>query len=430
MEMVPLRMRRKQYSKFGHEPLLSENLEYGADAFHDEWYPETDNRRRRRQNQQHRPERDLVVSPSVYYHVPLVVGIAQTQQPEHKQEASPEYPSLDDTQSHSLIHHNHHNLLNHHNPAKDLSIPLFSHGGLCCQCVRTQEIGLTENFGRFDLLLGPGLHLMCWPYSTIASRISLRIQQLDVACETKTKDHVFVHIEVSVQYKVIPEMAYLAYYRLTDPHNQIRSYIFDVVRAQVPAMTLDEVLGGRRADIAHAVHTRLCLVLSQYEFGYHVVQTLCTNVRPAQPSVVRAMNEVEACRRRKEAMVHRGEADKVIRVKQAEAGVDVAYLHGMGTAQQRKCLAAGMKESAAAEWNQDFAHVMDVLLVTQYMDLLNHVGAGSLIVRASPGEVMNMRQGLTTCENDDGDSDVDSSARSTDEEVVEDDNECEARELL
>ncbi|KAI2497229.1 hypothetical protein MHU86_17276 [Fragilaria crotonensis] len=430
MEMVPLRMRRKQSSKFGREPLLSENVaNSGADAFRDEWYSETNNRRRRRQNQYHRPERDLVVSPSLYYEVPLVVGIPQTQHEQQNQEPIPEFPSLDDAQGHSLIHHIHHNLLNHHNPAKDLSIPLFSHGGLCCQCVRTQEIGLTENFGRFDLL-GPGLHLMCWPYSTIASRISLRIQQLDVACETKTKDHVFVHIEVSVQYKVIPEMAYLAYYQLTDPHIQIRSYIFDVVRAQVPAMTLDDVLGGRRGDIANAVHTRLCLVLSQYDFGYHVVQTLCTNVRPAQPSVVRAMNEVEACRRRKEAMVHRGEADKVIRVKRAEAGVEVAYLHGMGTAQQRKCLAAGMKESAASGWNQDFSHVMDVLLVTQYMDLLTHVDAGSLIVRASPGEVMNMRQGLTAGGSDDGDSDVDSSAQSMDEEVVEDGDEFEARELL
>jgi regulator of protease activity HflC (stomatin/prohibitin superfamily) len=122
------------------------------------------------------------------------------------------------------------------------------------------------------MFLGPGLHLMCWPYSTIASRLSLRVQQLDVACETKTKDHAFVHVEVSVQYKVsIPEMAYLAYDCLADPYIQIRLYVFDVVRSQVPTMSLDDVFASRR-DVAHAVHTRLCLVPRDY--GYQLVQIL------------------------------------------------------------------------------------------------------------------------------------------------------------
>ena len=413
-------MRRKQSSVRGHRPLLLGNEENDADHFHDELYPIWNHRH------YHHPDRDLVV-PSVYYQVPVVPGVESTQQQAHQQQQRPDFPMLDDTRGHSLIHHIHHNLLNHNNPAKDLAIPLLSHGGLCCQCVRTQEIGLTENFGRFDILLGPGLHLMCWPYSTIASRLSLRVQQLDVACETKTKDHVFVHVEVSVQYKVIPEMAYLAYYCLADPHIQIRSYVFDVVRSQVPTMSLDDVFASRR-DVAHAVHTRLCLVLRDY--GYQLVQTLCTNVRPSQPSVVIAMNEVEACRRRKETMMYRGDAEKVIRVKRAEAGVEMAYLHGIGTAQQRKCLVAGMKESAAGGWSQDFSHVMDVLLVTQYMDMLVHIGAGNLIVRASPGEVMNVRQGLTKFGTDDNESDLDSSVPFLDEDDDDYAEEFQPRELL
>ena len=402
--MVPLRMRKNPRRPLGsrQEPLL--------DVFQNEWLPpgEQSHRHRRRQTHMHTHEHRL--SPSTNYEAPIVVGVI----PQQQGQFHTELPYLDGSHGRSLVHHIHHNLLEQTNPAEYLSIPLCSYGELCCQCVHTQEIGITENFGAFDLLLEPGLYILCWPYSTIAARMSLRIQQLDVVCETKTKDNVFVHIQISIQYKVIAEMAYFAHYRLEDPRQQIRSYVFDVVRAQVPLMEVDQVFLSKH-EIADEIQSRLRLVMSDY--GYEICNSLCTNVTPTH-SVKRAMTEVEACRREKLAMPYRAEANKISRIKKAEAHAQSTYLQGVGTANQRMHIVKGLKESAenwGTEQNLEFSHVMDILLLTQYMDMLAHVGANSLILRPAPGEVADIRQGLKYGADDDDESSQTSSV----EEVVE-----------
>ena len=213
---------------------------------------------------------------------------------------------------------------------------ILSHGCFCVRCVRSQELGVIENFGEFQELLGPGMHVMCWPYTGISSFISLRIQQLDIVCETKTRDNgmekvafflnhafasltffwiVFVHLQVVVQYRVIAAMAYFAHYRLEDPHLQIRSYVFDVVRATVPLLTVDELFASK-SDVGDDVQRRLREAMK--EFGFEIMHSLVTNISPN--SVLRdAMNEVEASRRMKLAMPVRSEASEYIFFRHARA---------------------------------------------------------------------------------------------------------------
>mmetsp|Transcript_117454 Transcript_117454/g.339580 ORF Transcript_117454/g.339580 Transcript_117454/m.339580 type:complete len:211 (+) Transcript_117454:98-730(+) len=147
----------------------------------------------------------------------------------------------------------------------------------CLACVRTQEVGVVEDLGEFKRLLGPGLHFVLWPLESVVGRMSLRIQQLDVMCETKTKDNVFVKVGVAVQYRVIVDSAYDAFYRLTDPRNQVQSYVFDVVRSTVPKMELDEAFQAKE-DVAEAVLTQLRDVMADY--GYEIKQTLVTDLSP------------------------------------------------------------------------------------------------------------------------------------------------------
>lgn len=136
--------------------------------------------------------------------------------------------------------------------------------GCCCfTCVRTQTVGIVEDLGQFKRLLDPGLHFLMWPLQNVVGTLSLRIQQLDVYCETKTKDNVFVQVAVAVQYRVLAESAYEAYYRLTDPRTQIQSYVFDVVRSTVPKMELDEAFASKD-DIASAVLDSLAPVMKEY----------------------------------------------------------------------------------------------------------------------------------------------------------------------
>lgn len=265
---------------------------------------------------------------------------------------------------------------------------------LCLACVRTQEVGIVEDLGQFKKLLDPGLHFLLCPLQAIVGRLSLRIQQLDVVCETKTKDNVFVQVAVAVQYRVLVDGAYDAYYRLTDPRNQIQSYVFDVVRSTVPKMELDEAFASKD-EIAQAVLEQLRDVMKEY--GYEIRNTLVTDLSP-DSRVKQSMNEINASRRLKEASSHKAEADKVRQVKAAEADAEARYLSGLGVARQRKAIVHGLQESVGSF--SDEVHgatpkdVMDILLLSQYFDTLSSIGANSMILEHDPATVAQLQMSV------------------------------------
>jgi len=265
----------------------------------------------------------------------------------------------------------------------------------CLVCIRTQEVGIVEDLGQFKSLIDPGLHCICYPLQAVAGKLSLRIQQLDVHCETKTKDNVFVDVGVAVQYRVITEGAYDAYYRLSDPRNQIQSYVFDVVRSTVPRMKLDEAFASK-AEIASQTLSQLEQVMKEY--GYEILNTLVTDLDPDAVNKA-AMNEITASKRLKEASSHKAEANKVQQVKAAEADAEAKYLSGVGVARQRKAIVQGLQSSV-----EEFAEevegatpkdVMDILLLTQYFDTLSVVGANNLILEHDPSTVANLQKQIS-----------------------------------
>jgi len=265
---------------------------------------------------------------------------------------------------------------------------------MCCCfiCIRTQEVGIIEDLGQFRGLVEPGLHFLCYPYSNVAGTLSLRIQQLDVTCETKTKDNVFVKVGVAVQYRVITESAYDAYYRLSDPTGQIQSYVFDVVRSTLPKIKLDEAFASK-AEIASATKERLENVMKDY--GYEIMNTLVTGLDPDQTNKD-SMNNITASKRLKEAASHKAEANKVQQVKAAEAEAEARYLSGVGVARQRKAIVQGLQASVDAFSNEVEGatpkDVMDILLLTQYFDTLSSVGANNLILEHDPSTVANLQK--------------------------------------
>jgi regulator of protease activity HflC (stomatin/prohibitin superfamily) len=260
----------------------------------------------------------------------------------------------------------------------------------CLVCVRTQEVGIVEDLGQFKRLIDPGFHCIFWPLQSVAGTLSLRIQQLDVYCETKTKDNVFVNIAVAVQFRVITESAYDAFYRLSDPRGQIQSYVFDVVRSTVPRMELDEAFASK-SEIADATLRQLEAVMKDY--GYEIMNTLVTDMSP-DARVKASMNEINASKRLKEAASHKAEADKVQQVKTAEAEAEAKYLSGLGVARQRKAIFEGLQTSVS-EFSDEVAgvgpkDVMDILMLTQYFDTLSAVGANSMILEHEPASVANL----------------------------------------
>ncbi|CAI9092084.1 OLC1v1027232C1 [Oldenlandia corymbosa var. corymbosa] len=264
-----------------------------------------------------------------------------------------------------------------------------------CGCVDQASVGVVEKWGRFLKLAQPGLHFFNplageW----LAGILSTRINSLDVKIETKTKDNVFVQMHCSIQYRVIKANADDAFYELQNPTEQIRAYVFDVVRAHVPKMTLDELF-EQKGDVAQAVTEELEKVMEAY--GYNIEQILMVDIVP-DPSVRKAMNEINAAQRMQLASVYKGEAEKILQVKKAEAEAESKYLGGVGVARQRQAITDGLRENIL-NFSDKVAgtsakEVMDLIMITQYFDTIRDLGNSSknttVFIPHGPGHVRDI----------------------------------------
>ncbi|HIE48665.1 MAG TPA: SPFH domain-containing protein [Gammaproteobacteria bacterium] len=241
--------------------------------------------------------------------------------------------------------------------------------------VKQQTAAIIERFGRFTNVRQSGLHLKIPFIDRVSGRLSLKIQQLDVVVETKTKDDVFVKLKVSVQYQVIKTKVYDAFYKLDYPHDQITSYVFDVVRAEVPKMKLDSVF-ERKDDIAVAVKAELNEAMTEY--GYDIIKTLVTDIDP-DAQVKEAMNRINAAEREKVAAQFEGDAARILIVEKAKAEAESKRLQGMGIADQRREIARGLEDSVKVLNNVDInsQEASALIVVTQHYDTLQSVGAES-----------------------------------------------------
>ncbi|CAI7865311.1 unnamed protein product [Closterium sp. NIES-53] len=244
--------------------------------------------------------------------------------------------------------------------------------------VDQSTVAMVEHFGRFVKALDPGCHCVPWCCCyRPAGLMSLRVRQLDVRCETKTKDNVFVTVVASIQYQAIREQIEDAFYKLQDPQAQIRSYVFDVVRASVPKMDLDRVFEVKN-EIAHTVEEELEKAMRTY--GYRIVQTLIVDVEPDH-RVKAAMNEINAAQRIRMATQEKAEAEKILQVKKAEGEAEARYLSGVGVARQRQAIVEGLRDSVLGFSEQvpgtTPKDVLDMVMLTQYFDTMRDIGANN-----------------------------------------------------
>ncbi|HKS76376.1 MAG TPA: SPFH domain-containing protein [Terriglobales bacterium] len=257
--------------------------------------------------------------------------------------------------------------------------------------VRTAEAVIIQRMGKFLRVANAGINFKLPWLDQIAARIDLRVQQLALDVETKTKDNVFVKIPVSVQYHVIPEKVYEAFYKLANPRQQISSYVFNVILGHVPKMILDDAF-LQQSDIAVAIKQGLDDVMKTY--GYAIDQALVTDIEPDE-KVKAAMNDINAAQREQVAANARGETEKILKVKQAEAEAESKALQGQGIANQRKAIIEGLKQSveafSAAVEGTTPKDVMMLVLVTQYLDTMKEIGAqdksNTVFVSHSPGAI-------------------------------------------
>ena len=239
--------------------------------------------------------------------------------------------------------------------------------------VKQQTSAVIERFGKFVSVRQSGLQIKIPIIDSVAGRLSLRIQQLDVVVETKTKDDVFVKLKVSVQFKVIKEKVYDAFYKLDNPSDQITSFIFDVVRAEVPKLILDDVF-LKKDDIAIAVKSELQDAMTEY--GFQIIKTLVTDIDP-DAQVKESMNRINASEREKVAAQFEGEAQKILIVEKAKAEAESKRLQGQGIADQRREIARGLEDSVKVLNGVDInsQEASALIVVTQHYDTLQSVGA-------------------------------------------------------
>ncbi len=262
--------------------------------------------------------------------------------------------------------------------------------------VNTAQCAVITRFGKFLRVADAGLNWKTPYFDSVSGLVSLRVNQITLTMETKTKDNVFVTIPISVQNRVRPEKVYDAFYKLSDPVAQIKSYVEQVILGHVPGMTLDEVFASQ-SSIAAAVKQELDADMAA--FGYEIVNVLVTDIVP-DAKVKSAMNDINAAQREQVAASARGEADKILVVKKAEAEAESKALQGQGIANQRKAIVEGLQVSI--EQFQKVVEgaspkdVMQLVLVTQYFDTLKAIGesdkTNTLFLAHSPGAVKEVSE--------------------------------------
>jgi regulator of protease activity HflC (stomatin/prohibitin superfamily) len=264
--------------------------------------------------------------------------------------------------------------------------------------VNQQTTAIVERFGKFTNIRQSGLQFKIPLVDKISGRVSLKIQQLDVIVETKTKDDVFVQLKISVQFQILREKVYDAFYKLQNPHDQITAYIFDTVRAEVPKMKLDDVF-EKKDDIAQAIQREL--KESMLAYGYDIVKALVTDIDP-DAQVKEAMNRINAAEREKLAAQFEGDAQRILIVERAKAEAESKRLQGMGIADQRREIARGLEESVdvlnKAGINSQEASAL--IVITQHYDTLQSIGADTnsnlILLPNNPNAASSMLNDMVT----------------------------------
>ncbi|WP_208021472.1 SPFH domain-containing protein [Flavicella sediminum] len=264
--------------------------------------------------------------------------------------------------------------------------------------VKQQTTAIVERFGKFLSIRQSGLQFKIPVIDKISGRVSLKIQQLDVIVETKTKDDVFVQLKISVQFQILREKVYDAFYKLQNPHDQITAYIFDTVRAEVPKMKLDDVF-EKKDDIALAIQRELKQAMLDY--GYDIVKALVTDIDP-DAQVKEAMNRINAAEREKLAAQFEGDAQRILIVERAKAEAESKRLQGMGIADQRREIARGLEESVdvlnKAGINSQEASAL--IVITQHYDTLQSIGSDTnsnlILLPNNPNAASSMLNDMVT----------------------------------
>jgi regulator of protease activity HflC (stomatin/prohibitin superfamily) len=264
--------------------------------------------------------------------------------------------------------------------------------------VKQQTAAVVERLGKFKAIRTPGFHMLIPVVDRIAGRVNLKIQQLDVLVETKTRDDVFVKIKVSVQFVILKQAIYEAFYKLENPHDQITSYVFDTVRAEVPKLKLDYVF-EKKDDIAIAIKRELQEAMNTY--GYDIIKALVTDIDPAE-QVKQAMNRINASEREKTAAEYEGEAERIRIVAKATAEAESKRLQGQGIADQRREIAKGLEESVevlnAVGINSQEASAL--IVITQHYDTLQAISENTksnlILLPNNPSSASDMLTQMTT----------------------------------
>ena len=262
--------------------------------------------------------------------------------------------------------------------------------------VRTSQVAVVTRFGKFLRVAEPGLNWKVPVFDAVAGIVTLRVNQITLTMETKTRDNVFVTIPISVQNRVRPEKVFDAFYKLSDPVAQIKSYVEQVILGHVPGMTLDEVFASQ-SSIAAAVKKELDVDMA--DFGYEIVNVLVTDIVP-DAKVKSAMNDINAAQREQVAANSRGEAEKILVVKKAEAQAESKALQGQGIANERRAIIEGLQNSIEqfqkVVGGASSTEVMQLVLVTQYFDTLKSIGendrTNTLFLQHSPTAVHDVSE--------------------------------------
>jgi regulator of protease activity HflC (stomatin/prohibitin superfamily) len=260
--------------------------------------------------------------------------------------------------------------------------------------VQSGNAAVVERFGKFNRVGHAGLNLKL-PFIERKFEISLKVQQVDLKMETKTKDNVFVAIPVSVQYSISPLKIFEAVYTMANPKGQMESIVNNILLGHIPSMEFDEVYSSQ-PQIAMWVKSELDKEMAPV--GYTINRVLVTDIVPSA-AVRDAMDNINIANRNQVSAKAQGEADRIKVVAAANAQAEAKQLQGQGIANERIAIAKGFKEAIdmikeSANMPGEDAYAM--LLFTNWTDMLSAVGTSQnstvVFVPSGPSGLLDFQQ--------------------------------------
>ncbi len=267
-------------------------------------------------------------------------------------------------------------------------------GGLFCliilftgiRVVNQQTAVIIERFGKYSRTLHAGLNVIIPGIEQAIAKIDLRVTEIKSEVEVKTSDNMFVRLPINIMLQIRENAVANAHYKLSNPREQIATWVLNTIRATTSSMKLQNLFEDRE-KIAREVQEELKEKMES--FGFEIISVLVDQPMVSH-EVQASFNRVVASEREKEAATQEAEAKRIRIVGEARAEAESQQLRAQGLSEARRILAGSISEAVELAKQKGIAEkdILHLLIETNRLDTIKYASEHGKLV------IMDIRDGM------------------------------------